>query len=103
MLRALLFILFLALPAAYAADGPGSGIRAEPSPPQPPSHAQRSLQRCEPLSGEEKERCLKDERAADAAEGRTRGPESIGGASAVGTGATSGTSGGGTFGGSAPR
>ena len=75
MHRALLFLPFLALPAAYAADGSGSRIRAEP----PPGNAQRSLQRCERSSGEEKERCLKDERAEDAADGRTRGPESIGG------------------------
>jgi hypothetical protein len=56
MLRALLFSAILGLPAASAADEPGS-----------------------------------------------RGPESIGGASGIGSGATSGTSGGATFGGSAPR
>lgn len=103
MLRALLFSAILGLPAASAADGPGSRIRATPSPLQLPSDAEKDPQSCARLTGEARERCLKDARAAEAADTKTRGPESIGGASGIGSGATSGTSGGDTFGGSAPR
>ena len=103
MLGALLVAAVLTQPAASAADGPGSRIRATPSPSQLPSDTERDPQRCARLGGEAKERCLKDARAAAAADVRTRGPESVGGASGVGNGATSGTSGGATFGGSAPR
>lgn len=100
MLKALLIVAMLGLPVVGAADGPGTRIRAAP---QPPVDAQRQPRQCEELRGEAKERCMKHARTMDAADERTRGPESAGGASGVGTGATSGTSGGGTFGGSAPR
>lgn len=103
MLKALFVAAMLALPAAYAADGPGSRIRATPSGSALPSDEQKQSRRCESLRGEAKERCMKDARAAAAADQRTRGPDSTGGASGAGTGATSGTSGGATFGGSAPR
>jgi hypothetical protein len=88
--------------AASFADAPGSRIRAGPLPPQPKETIDEK-RRCETLREEAKERCLKDERAAAAAEERKRGPEATGAGSGAGSGAASGTSGGGTFGGSAPR
>jgi hypothetical protein len=65
------------------ADGPGTQIRAAPTvplttPPQPDPAAQRALERCDTLRGEEKERCAKDAKAAAAAEEKLRGPESVG-------------------------
>ena len=67
------------------ADGPGSQINATPTvplttptPPQPDPAAQRALERCDTLRGEEKERCTKDAKAAAAAEEKLRGPESVG-------------------------
>jgi hypothetical protein len=92
-----------ALTGASFADGPGTRIRAESDRPQPASAAEESAKRCETLRDEAKERCLKQLRAAAAAEDKKRGPEASGAGSGAGTGAASGTSGGGTFGGSAPR
>ena len=65
------------------ADGPGTQINAAPTvpltaPPQPDPAAQRALERCDTLRGEEKERCAKDAKAAAAAEEKLRGPESVG-------------------------
>ena len=67
------------------ADGPGTQINATPTvplttptPPQPDPAAQRALERCDTLRGEEKERCAKDAKAATAAEEKLRGPESVG-------------------------
>ena len=106
MSRILLASALLGLATVASADGPGSRIRI--TPPQAPRTspaAERDLQRCEALRADERERCLKDLRAATAADERTRrGPESIGGTAGAGSsGATSGTTGGGTFGGTAPR
>ena len=104
----LLWAALLATSSVVFADAPGSRIRAGPPDPQPGSAAaqspaaQRDLERCQAMQGEAKERCLKNLRAATAAEEKKRGPEAIGAGSGA-SGATSGTSGGGTFGGSAPR
>ena len=103
MFRLLVLTALLGVACAANADGPGSRIRIGPPEPQHPSPAaKRDLERCERMRDEEKDRCMKQARAAAAADERTRGPESVGGTPA-GSGATSGTSGGGSFGGSAPR
>ena len=71
------------------AEGPGSRILIAPSGPQQTSPAaERDLQRCEALSGEEKERCMKDVRAAITAGEKQRGPEATGAGSSAGSGAT---------------
>src|SRR5688500_17474509 len=98
LMRIVLFTL-LALSAAAFADGPGSRIRATPSGPVAPTPAdqtkpvERDLQRCEMLTGKEKDRCLRalhqavrqDQRAPH--EGP--GPESTGMGSGAGVGSTS--------------
>jgi hypothetical protein len=98
LMRIVLFTL-LALSAAAFADGPGSRIRATPSGPVAPTPAdqtkpvERDLQRCETLTGKEKDRCLRalhqavrqDQRAPH--EGP--GPESTGVGSGGGVGSTS--------------
>jgi hypothetical protein len=103
MLKLITAVSLLALSATASADGPGSRIRIGPADPQRTSPAtQRDLERCERLRDEAKERCVKEARAAAAADEKTRGPGSVGGAPA-GTGATSGTPGAGTSGGATPR
>jgi hypothetical protein len=103
VLKAVIAIGLLAVSASVSADGPGSRIRIGPPEPQrTPPATQRDLERCERLRDEAKDRCVREARAAAAADEKTRGPGSVGGTPA-GTGATSGSSGGGTFGGTAPR
>lgn len=102
-MKGLFTVVALALATASFADAPGSRIRASPDFPQPRDGIENSAKRCDALPEEEKERCLKDQRAAEAANEKRRGPEATGAGSGAGSGATSGTSGGGTFGGSAPR
>lgn len=102
-MKGLFTIVAFVLATASFADGPGSRIRANPSFPQPREAIENSANRCEGLRAEEKERCLKDQRAAEAANEKRRGPEATGAGSGAGSGASSGTSGGGTFGGAAPR
>jgi hypothetical protein len=102
--RSLLAASLLAIGLSALADGPGSRLRIGPALPQQPAPAaERDLQRCEKLRADERERCLKDLRAAAAADERTRGPGSVGGTPSAGSGATTGTSGGGTVGGAAAR
>jgi hypothetical protein len=101
--KGLFTIVTFGLATAALADGPGSRIRASPDFPQPREAIENSAKRCDALREEEKERCLKDLRAAEAANEKRRGPEATGAGSGAGSGASSGTSGGGTFGGSAPR
>lgn len=66
------------------ADGPGTQIRAAPTvplttpPARPDAEAQRALERCDTLRGEEKERCAKDAKAAAAAQEKERGAGSVG-------------------------
>ena len=66
------------------ADGPGTQINATPTvpltTPQPDPAAQRALERCDTLRGEEKERCAKDAKAAAAAEDKDRGAGAVGAA-----------------------
>jgi hypothetical protein len=90
MLRALFLAILLGLATASSADGPGSRIRAGPPAPQPASPAaERDLQRCDTLRDQAKQRCLRDVRAAAAAEEKNRGPEATGAGSGAGSGATS--------------
>ena len=97
----LLLLALVAVSTASFADGPGTRILTTPSGPQRPSPAaERDLQRCEALRDEAKERCMKDVRAAIAADEKQRGPEATG----AGSGASSGTAGGASAsGGAAPR
>jgi hypothetical protein len=98
LMRIVLFTL-LALSAAALADGPGSRIRATPSGPVAPTPAdqtkpvERDLQRCESLSGKEKDRCLRALHQAvrqdQLAPHEGPGPESTGMGSGSGVGSTS--------------
>lgn len=79
-------VILLGLAAAASADGPGSRLRAGPPAPQPVGAAPKDqdLQRCEAMRAEPKARCLKDLRAAAAADGKARGPEATGAGSGAG-------------------
>lgn len=100
----LVLVALLALAIPSFAEDPGSRIMTTPSGPQRTGPAaERDLQRCETLSGEEKERCMKDVRAAITAGEKQRGPEATGAGSGAGSGATSGASGGAAPAGAAPR
>lgn len=99
--RALALVLGLSLPCAALAEGPGSRIGTTPDVPAPPPTSTQEVKRCESFSGERKERCLREMRAAAGL--RSSGPEATGMGSGAGAGAASGTTGGASFGGSAPR
>jgi hypothetical protein len=73
-----LLLILLTVSAASWAEGPGSRIRAG-SPPTPPPSSDRSLERCQALGGEARERCMKEVRKKTSADERTRGPTSVGG------------------------
>lgn len=96
-MRNLAFVTLLGIAAVAIADGPGTRIRATPGPPQPAGPVDKDVQRCEAMSGDQKERCLRALRSA--ARGTERAPhegpspEATGGGSNAGTGASSGTSG----------
>ena len=101
-MKDLVFVALLGMAAVAIADGPGTRIRATPGPAQPAGPIDRDLQRCESMSGEQKERCLRALRAAENSPPRAPhqgpspdrpGPEATGGGSNAGTGASSGTSG----------
>jgi hypothetical protein len=98
-LKRLLFIFLLGTAAIAVADGPGSRIRATPGLPQPAGAGplDKDLQRCEAMSGEQKERCLRALRSAERSVQRAPhegpGPESPGPSANSGTGATSGATG----------
>jgi hypothetical protein len=93
-------LAFFALSTTAFGDAPGTRILTTPSGPQRTSPAaERDLQRCEQLREEAKERCIKEVRAAVAADEKQRGPEATG----AGSGASSATSGASAPGGSAPR
>lgn len=87
--------LLFAISGACLAEGPGTQIRAGPpvlQRPAPPP-AERDLERCQKLSGEEKDRCLKNLRAAAAADERSRGSGAIGSSTGGSSGAAGGASG----------
>jgi hypothetical protein len=98
-LKRLLFIILFGAAAVAVADGPGSRIRATPEPAQPAGAGpvDKDLQRCEAMSGEEKERCLRALRSAprgvERAPHEGPGPQSPGPGANSGTGATSGATG----------
>ncbi len=100
MLRSLGFAALLTLAAAASAEGLGSRIRATPAGPHsaapPASPAERDAQRCDSLTDEAKERCLRELRAAVRDKQQERaphegpGPESVGMGSGAGIGSTAG-------------
>ena len=98
-MKRLLFIFLLGTAAIAVADGPGSRIRATPGLPQPAGAGplDKDLQRCEAMSGEQKDRCLRAlrsaERSVERAPHQGPGPESPGPSANSGTGATSGATG----------
>jgi hypothetical protein len=98
-------IVALSLAGTVLAEGPGSQLRATPEIPQatpmPTNPIRPEQKRCEALPTEQRQQCLANLRAAPTP--RPNGPESIGGGAGAATGAGSGTTGGATFGGSAPR
>jgi hypothetical protein len=101
-MKNLVFFALLGMAAIAVADGPGSRIRATPAPPQPAGAGplDKDLQRCEAMSGEQKERCLRALRSAERSVERAPhdgpGPQSPGPSANSGTGATSGATGAGT-------
>jgi hypothetical protein len=91
-LERFLFVALLGAAAVAIADGPGSQIRGGPSePPRPSPAAQRDLDRCAAMRTEDKERCLKNLRAAAAADEKQRGPGATSGGVSAGAGGTTGT------------
>lgn len=97
-MKRLLFTILLGTAAVAVADGPGSRIRATPAPPQPAGAGplDKDLQRCEAMSRQQKERCLRALRSAERSVQRAPhepGPESPGPRANSGTGATSGATG----------
>ncbi len=98
-MKSLLIVALLAAASISFADGPGSRIRATPGPPQPAGAGplDKDLQRCEAMSGEQKERCLRAlrsaERSVERAPHEGPGPQSPGPSANSGTGATSGATG----------
>ena len=104
-MRRLAFLLGLAFAGTALAEGPGSQLRATPEIPQatpmPTNPVRQDQKRCEALPAEQRQQCLAELRTVPTP--RPNGPESIGGGAGVATGSSSGTTGGATFGGSAPR
>ena len=98
-MKSLLLVALLAIASTSLADGPGSRIRATPGPPQPAGAGplDKDLQRCEAMSAEQKERCLRAlrsaERSVERAPHEGPGPQSPGPSANSGTGATSGATG----------
>ena len=100
----LLFVGLLGIAAVALADGPGSRILTTPEQPRPAASPalDRDMQRCEEMSGAQKDRCLRALRSATGGSARAPhegpsparpGPEATGAGSSAGTGASSGTSG----------
>jgi hypothetical protein len=101
--RALTLMLACALAPAAFAEGPGSRLRTSPEIELPPKDAAK---RCNGLRYDLKQRCLAEARTAPAerkTSGPEVGPESTGMGSGAGARSTSGTTGGASFGGTAPR
>ena len=88
--------------SAYAQ--PGSRIGTTPEVPLPPQAEQTSVTRkCDTLRRKERDRCLKDARAAAPPTSRPTGPASTGMAPGAGTGSGAGSIGGSSFGASPTR
>ena len=103
----LLFVSLLGIAAIALADGPGSRILTTPEQPRPAASPalDKDMQRCEEMSGAQKERCQRALRSATSGTARAPhegpspsrpGPEATGVGSSAGTGASSGTSGAGS-------
>lgn len=113
--RGILFFALLALAATTFSDGPGSRLRLGPQPQAPgpaAGPADRDLQRCEQMSGDARDRCLRElhiatREAQRAAPHKGPNPESAGAGAttpdAVRPEAAPETAGPGSVGGSAPR
>jgi hypothetical protein len=103
--RALLLLCAAMIAAPALAEGPGTQIRAAPAAPRQLSPAaERDADRCNAMRGEQRERCMKNLRAAASADDKARGPEATGAASGASGSSTTGASGGSTApGGAAPR
>jgi hypothetical protein len=101
----LALVLALAFAGTALAEGPGSQLRTTPEIPQatpmPTNPVRQDQKRCEALPTEQRQQCLAELRTVPTP--RPNGPESIGGGAGAATGSGSGTTGGATFGGSAPR
>ena len=95
----IIFVSLLGIAAVALADGPGSQILTTPEQPRPAASpaADKDLQRCEEMSGAQKERCLRTLRSATSGTARSphEGPSPAQpGGSTAGAGTSSGTSGG---------
>jgi hypothetical protein len=96
--------LLLAGAAGNAHAQPGSRIGTTPEVPLRPQAEQPGVTRkCDTLRGKERERCLKEVRAAAARTSRTTGPASTGMAPGDGTGSGASSIGGTSFGASPTR
>ena len=94
----LVFVGLLGIAAVALADGPGSGILTNPEQPRPAASSayDQDRQRCEEMSGAQKDRCQRALRSATS--GTVRAPHegpspARPGGSNAGNGASSGTSG----------
>jgi hypothetical protein len=104
-LERVLFVALLGAAAVAIADGPGSRLLTTPEAPRTsasPPAADRDHQRCEAMSGVQKERCLRALRSATSGAApaphqgpspERPGPEASGAGTNAGAGASSGTSG----------
>src|SRR6476469_8127366 len=103
-MRKLVALAVVACSVTAWAEGPGRQLRTTPEIPQatpmPTDPVSADQKRCEALTQERRQQCLAELRAPTP---RSNGPDSIGGGAGAGSGVGSVTTGGATFGGSAPR
>lgn len=100
----LLLLAFAAGTVGNAQAQPGSRIGTTPEVPLPPQAEQTNVARkCDTLRGKERERCLKEARAAAPRASRPTGPGSTGMAPGAGTGSGAGSIGGTSLGASPAR
>lgn len=106
-MRSLLPALLMASVAGIAGNAqaqPGSRIGTTPEVPLPPQAEQTSVTRkCDTLRGKERERCVKEARAAAPTTSRPTGPGSTGMAPGAGAGSAASSIGGTSFGASPTR
>ena len=103
-LRHLVLLAFIAGNVANAQAQPGSRIGTTPEVPLPPQAEQSSVTRkCDTLRGKERERCVKEARAAAPTTSRPTGPGSTGMAPGAGAGSGATSIGGSSFGTSPTR
>jgi hypothetical protein len=103
-LREQLLLVALVAGGANAYAQPGSRIGTTPEVPLAPQAEQTSVTRkCDTLRGEERDRCLKEARAAAPRTSRPTGPASTGMAPGAGTGSGASSIGGSSFGASPSR